>query len=96
MSKSIKKQEESELQKDKSDNAKSIAIAEYNKTELDKLIAEMEAISQVRVSMLPTSIHHHHHHSHNLKMIWNFGMFQEIVATDWKKELLGIDDPDAI
>jgi hypothetical protein len=56
----------------------------------------MEAISQVRVSMLPTSIHHHHHHSHNLKMIWNFGMFQEIVATDWKKELLGIDDPDAI
>jgi hypothetical protein len=72
MSKSIKKQEESELQKDKSDNAKSIAIAEYNKTELDKLIAEMEAISQVRVSMLPTSIHHHHHHhhhSHNLKMI---------------------------
>jgi vacuolar-type H+-ATPase subunit I/STV1 len=47
MSKSITKQEESELQKDKADNAKSIAIAEYNKTELDKLIAEMEAISQV-------------------------------------------------
>ncbi|CAK9236801.1 unnamed protein product [Sphagnum troendelagicum] len=71
MSKSITKQEESELQNDKADNVKSIAIAEYNKTELDKLIAEMEAISQVRVSMLPTSIHHHHHHhhSHNLKMI---------------------------
>jgi hypothetical protein len=57
MSKSITKQEESELQKEKPDNAKSIAIAEYNKLELDKLIAEMEAISQVRVSMLPTSIH---------------------------------------
>jgi len=99
MSKSITKQEESELQKDKTDNAKSIAIAEYNKIELDKLIAEMEAISQVRVSMLPTSIHPSSSSSSSFPQSQNDLKLWHVsrdCCCGLEEELLGTDDPDAI
>lgn len=46
------------FRKEAGDEKPRVAVAEYSKVELDKLISEMEAISQVK---MPNSLPPHHH-----------------------------------